>query len=143
MATHSISKFKFNNSINKEQIKLLKQQLNDKNIQDSQISNSQQSIVTNLTQQIQKLNSQSLNFNNIFDEIQQLKPIKYNQYRTFSSHNLDQSLTKILQKLQKSTPNHHNQHEINNNTQNYKKQSQPINNTIQNNEGTIKEDYQF
>ncbi|CAD8087830.1 unnamed protein product [Paramecium sonneborni] len=139
MATHSIQKFKLTKTIHKEQIKILKQQLNDKNIQDTQTNNSQ-CLLNNLTQQFQKLNSQSLNFNSVFDDIKQQKPIKYNQYGTLSVHNFDQSLSMILRKLQQTTPN---QIEIKQKVENSRKQSQPINNTIQNNEGTIKVDYQF
>ncbi|CAD8164409.1 unnamed protein product [Paramecium pentaurelia] len=137
MATHNIQKFRLTKTIHKDQIKLLKQQLNNKIQQESQSNNSQY-MLTNLTQQLQKLNSQILNVNSIFDEIKQQKPLKYNQYGALSTQNFDQSLTTILRKLQQSTPN---QYQIKNKTQNYKKEVQPINNTIQTNEGTIKVDY--
>ncbi|CAD8160777.1 unnamed protein product [Paramecium octaurelia] len=139
MATHHICKFRLTKTIHKDQIKSLKQQLLDKTPQESQSNNSQY-VLTNLTHQFQKLNSQNLNTNSIFDEIKQQKPLKYNKHATLTSQNFDQSLTTILRKLQQSIPK---QNEIKNKTQNYRKEVQPINNTIQTNEGTIKVDYQF
>ncbi|CAK74870.1 unnamed protein product (macronuclear) [Paramecium tetraurelia] len=139
MATHNICKFRLTKTVHKDQIKLLKQQLLDKTPQESQSNNSQY-VLTNLTQQLQKLNSQNLKKNSIFDEIKLQKPLKYNKYATLTSKNYDQSLTTILRKLQQSIPK---QNEIKDKTQNYKKEVQPINNTIQTNEGTIKVDYQF
>ncbi|CAD8167153.1 unnamed protein product [Paramecium pentaurelia] len=134
MATHSITKFRLTKSINKEQLKLLKQQLHDSNHHDSQTNNSQQN-QNNLTQQLQNLNSQTLTFNSIFNEIQQQQPFSYTQNCTYLTQNFDLSLNIILRKLSIQ-----NQYEINKRIKSQRKHTQPINNT---NEGTIKEDQEF